>query len=480
MPPPKDPIALTMTTHNESMADVLLTYLVEMADEDNVTMLSLGNGKTKIKVPVKCINLLAVTMCVLEVFGHTTNVLIDHPEIPVNNPDVQFYLALVSYIASVITTFIHKVEDDGAKATKSNWWSAALDYHITLILENSAFASTYQRVAEQKMNCTWADFRVKKYYKRIKLMTHQSLHKALCSDGDDLCGGPFVHKCSIDEVIKVAIVDIDAMRATAASSSVTEPAVIDARHWYQLQNLRKSQNHGVTMYIACRPVWDLNLNFVNKPWIQSQRTSEHVVTIVECQEVRKKPVKAHKTKKQAPSKKGKGKAKAPPKVLVINSSDEISNVSSTNKTFPSVILSDNDDPPPLMPPSASWRTDFADVIPNIRLGMNTHSGLNDGPLPSLLPKWDTWHRTAFEQGNPQVFLKLVTWMLLRFHQLTMTDMNTDVNDVVIPLNPRTIPFENDDDFLEALGMECLYAAIIHMETCPHYLSHLLQTHFGRL
>jgi hypothetical protein len=63
-------------------------------------------------------------------------------------------------------------------------------------------------------------------------------------------------------------------------------------------------------------------------------------------------------------------------------------------------------------------------------------------------------------------------MLLRFRQLAMTDMNADVNGVVIPLNPRTIPFEDEDDFLEALGMERLYSAIVHMDTRPRFLSHL--------
>jgi hypothetical protein len=63
-------------------------------------------------------------------------------------------------------------------------------------------------------------------------------------------------------------------------------------------------------------------------------------------------------------------------------------------------------------------------------------------------------------------------MLLRFRQLSGTAIDADVNGVVIPLNPRTIPFEDDDDFLEALGMERLYAAIVHMETRPRFLSHL--------
>jgi hypothetical protein len=39
-------------------------------------------------------------------------------------------------------------------------------------------------------------------------------------------------------------------------------------------------------------------------------------------------------------------------------------------------------------------------------------GLDDHLLPTLIPDWDIWHRTAFEQGNSPVFLKLVTWMFL--------------------------------------------------------------------
>lgn len=63
-------------------------------------------------------------------------------------------------------------------------------------------------------------------------------------------------------------------------------------------------------------------------------------------------------------------------------------------------------------------------------------------------------------------------MLLRFRQLSNADMNADLNGVVIAQNPRTIPFVDPDDYLEALGMERLYAAIAHMDQRPRFLSHL--------
>jgi hypothetical protein len=99
--------------------------------------------------------------------------------------------------------------------------------------------------------------------------------------------------------------------------------------------------------------------------------------------------------------------------------------------------------------------------------------------PSMLADWDAWHKTAFERGNSQVFLKLATWMLLRFRQLSNTDMNADVDGVVIPVDPRTTPFNQESHFLEALGMERLYSAIVHMEARPRFLSHLFHA-LGRL
>jgi hypothetical protein len=119
-------------------------------------------------VPEKCIDFLVVTIHQLEVFRRTTDILIERPDIKVEDPDVQFYLALIAYTASVITSVVREIQEDGPKATKSKWRSAHLDYHIALTLENSAFTSTHQRIAEQKMNRTWAQFREKKAYKRIQ------------------------------------------------------------------------------------------------------------------------------------------------------------------------------------------------------------------------------------------------------------------------------------------------------------------------
>lgn len=52
-------------------------------------------------------------------------------------------------------------------------------------------------------------------------------------------------------------------------------------------------------------------------------------------------------------------------------------------------------------------------------------------------------------------------------------MDEPLNGIVIPENPRQLEGAYEDDFYEALGMERLYSAIVHLETSPRYMCHLL-------
>lgn len=87
--------------------------------------------------------------------------------------------------------------------------------------------------------------------------------------------------------------------------------------------------------------------------------------------------------------------------------------------------------------------------------------------------WDKWTKMAYEDGNSQVFLRFATWMFVRFRQVTGIAMDEPMNGVVIPQNPRLLEGDIDDDFFEALGMERLYSAIVHLESAPRYMCHLL-------
>lgn len=59
-------------------------------------------------------------------------------------------------------------------------------------------------------------------------MTYQSLHDALCADGDDACGGPFEHKRCIDELVHEAIGAIYATNTTPALTDVPDTAMSNA------------------------------------------------------------------------------------------------------------------------------------------------------------------------------------------------------------------------------------------------------------
>lgn len=59
-------------------------------------------------------------------------------------------------------------------------------------------------------------------------MTYQSLHDALCADGDDACGGPFEHQRCIDELVQVAIGAINANSTTTAVTDVADTAISNA------------------------------------------------------------------------------------------------------------------------------------------------------------------------------------------------------------------------------------------------------------
>lgn len=98
---------------------------------------------------------------------------------------------------------------------------------------------------------------------------------------------------------------------------------------------------------------------------------------------------------------------------------------------------------------------------------------HDAYLSNMPDGWEEWTKTAYEAGNGQVFLKFASWMLVRFRQVTGIDMDEPVNGVIIPENPRLRETTPDDHFFEALGMERLYSAIVHLEAAPRYMCHLL-------
>ncbi|KAG1790117.1 uncharacterized protein HD556DRAFT_1310900 [Suillus plorans] len=99
-------------------------------------------------------------------------------------------------------------------------------------------------------------------------------------------------------------------------------------------------------------------------------------------------------------------------------------------------------------------------------------GYPDENLPSTLDDWEDWHTTAFRKGNSHMFMKLGTWILLRFRQLAKVPMEEDPDGLLIPDHPANYQMDFDADFHEALGMTRLYSAVAHIDTHPEYLAHI--------
>jgi hypothetical protein len=91
-------------------------------------------------------------------------------------------------------------------------------------------------------------------------------------------------------------------------------------------------------------------------------------------------------------------------------------------------------------------------------------------FPRDLDDWDEYIEKVFKEGNSHVFLKLAAWISCRFCELAGISKDDELNGLVIPKHPGWFTFDNHDHFLEALGMERLYAATVHMDTHPEYLA----------
>lgn len=91
-------------------------------------------------------------------------------------------------------------------------------------------------------------------------------------------------------------------------------------------------------------------------------------------------------------------------------------------------------------------------------------------FPRDLDDWDEHIERVFKEGNSHVFLKLAAWISCRFCELAGISKDDELNGLVIPKHPGWFTFDSHDHFLEALGMERLYAATAHMDTHPEYLA----------
>ncbi|KAG1789581.1 uncharacterized protein HD556DRAFT_1311175 [Suillus plorans] len=466
-------------------------------------------------------------------FGHRE--LIKIPKSDSVNDTVKFYLSLVSYFKDVILAFHQEAKDDASSST-SKWRSAYLDYHIALALHNSAFTEAMQATALGEMKRTWAQFLEKKALKEVQQLTAKRMHDVFCSAGNNMCGGSFKHTMSDDETVSALlksvtgdesakpmnnadedinnsmdshntpismkgnstmsrklseIVHDDAEASRSASSRTTRSmsksskpisSEIDvedgdsavSRNTRSISILSKQESLQIeeeagespsSQKIRSKPVLNnpkihgrqKNSIIVNggsklkKQVVDTDHESptDEIASQFEHNTNSKKNSKERRQKRKTRSSKALGKQKAAASPVVESEEDE----EDATAVYPSVqpAVEEEDE----MDGKESVEEKYDNVI-----------------LPSVQDGWKDWTKVVFEDGNSKIFLTLATWMLIRFRQLTNIDMETPLGGLVIPENPRLLDDIQDDHFFEALGMERLYSALVHLETSPRYMTHI--------
>ncbi|KAG1886466.1 hypothetical protein F4604DRAFT_1675381 [Suillus subluteus] len=472
------PIALDIRAHDAKSMKALLSHVVSLDVEDNINILKIGGTTEKVKISQKCLDQIRLVVHQFQLYQRIATELRNLPKSVEVDGSLNFYMSLVAYFKDIISAFHGEAKADASSST-SKWRSAYLDYHMALSLHGSSFTTEKQITALKEIKRTWTQFREKKGLKEVQQLTGRRMHAAFCSDGENMCGGPFEHTYSEDDVVSTAMKRFTT-KTVAQPISNTHDAVEDSMDTDSTSNFT-AQNSGISTKSSDVISIDVEagVRTVNKKTagmstsskvkqgghhkksaiaqgsskkkieiidVDSESPTDEIASRFESNIKSKRNSKERRQSRRPRVSKVYGKKKAPASPAVESGDDD----ADSSQAYHSV------------PPTAEeW--------PKID---QDEEGYDDVLLPSVMDDFDQWTKTAFEEGNSHVFLKLAAWMLMRFRQLTTVPFDAPIDGVVIPSNPRVMEGIDDDHFFEALGMERLYTAIVHMETSPRYMCHL--------
>ncbi|KAG1825324.1 hypothetical protein DFJ58DRAFT_849574 [Suillus subalutaceus] len=450
------PIVFEIFAHDAKMMKTLLAHAVSLDVEDNINILKIG-GTTE-KSYENCQSL--------------------RQSLEMSNSTYPF----------------HGEAKADASSSTSKWRSAYLDYHMALTLHDSSFTEETQITTMKDIKRTWAQFREKKPLKEVQQLTGRRMHEVFCADGDNMCGGPFEHRLSDREVLsavikqatgKESVQQIDNAGDAVANSMATDDISHDnqddaaisqessdvilidvdagdkttSRKAPPRSRAGKLKQDGNQNKSAITPGSSSKktIEVIN---VDAESSTDEIASRFEDNIDSKKNSKERRQLRKPKVTKAYGKKKATALPAVESDNDDAGS-SKTHRVVPLEVEE-------ILSEEFVQQEDIED-IPTFGQDVEDY---DDVLLPSVQEGWESWTKMAFEDGNSHVFLKLATWMLMRFRQLTNTDMDAEIDGLIIPNNPRTMAGIDEDHFFEALGMERMYTAIVHMETSPRYMCHL--------
>jgi hypothetical protein len=520
----------------------------------------------QVKVAPKCIVTLRFVIYQCNLYQRAAKQLRTFPKSSTRDETFDLFLSIIHYLAAVVTAFSREATADESSFT-STWRSAHLDYYLALVIHDSAFTPTLQNAALKKMKRSWNDFTKKKGYAKVAqsksfgqrlscvhmaihatstLVTAELLHKTICTTGGNLCGGPFSHKHSDDEVIaqfletvpssepapetngkgKKKAVDVDdvdesvevapnkrhTVRATTVPSATSQGSsnlmqvdveAVDSPVQSRRPGLRSNKfnkdgrRKGLATVEGSGKMRDADALHTEEEVgeqcisrvtseISEQSPADQIAGQYEFKQNARKSPKNRKSARPTKTSNARGKKKAVP--IVIESEDEERDTSSVPEEVTSIwkvslwccgmrLCSPTHDfvqeePSNVSPPSVS--TLISDNTTHSESHISKPAAEDfDSEFPSLRHDWDSCTKDLWDNGHSPVFLKLAAWMLIRFRHLSKTDIEAEIARSLIPESPRVMDFKDDDDYFEALGIERLYTAIVHMDTRPRYLAHLM-------
>ncbi|KAG1828890.1 hypothetical protein DFJ58DRAFT_737582 [Suillus subalutaceus] len=398
------------------------------------------------------------------------------------------YLCITYYYIEVLVAFVQEVNDD-APASKT-WRSAHLDYHFAMALNNNAFSESMQHSTLSKIKRTWNDFRQKMVYTHVTQLTITSYHEeflegmiaAMITPRNNSTGTAIetekakkkvrLNRAEINQQ-KHARLTTQSVKTTvgpttsAATASEMEhdsdeaASLIDMkedgrkshanekggrRGQVRVKDVRKSRIHqkgGRRETAALELDGKFGMGRSNHPQVDANIRGKRVTFIEsEDEDVNGNPIMSSSTAVHRPTRaptaaKRNGKRKA---IVESEPEDESSNVASRGTSLSVAEIAQ---------PDADTDNEEIDGIDTEPDGVDNAAAIPDLghsvhiQFPSTLEDWEEWNWIAFQKGNSQIFLKLATWILLRFRQLAKIPIHGDLDALLIPENPASFHMEHE-------------------------------------
>ncbi|KAG2045947.1 hypothetical protein BDR06DRAFT_1015164 [Suillus hirtellus] len=420
--------------------------------------------------------------------------------------DLQLYTSVAFYIRDVIFAFKEEWEEHGYKF---KFRSARLEFHTAMVLTGGTFNNKNVRKVKKKFNVTWNDFVERVEVADVMKLNadEKAYHELLCGKDENLCGldvfSTVTHSKQSHDMIERFIQD---RKSTWAVKNI-----IDLEHEEQQEGTtNKKEKQGIPL--ATDDAVE------SKNGEKKFRNTNEVISEKEDGAMNNSQ---HGVQNTAVGR-GQTQEYEAPTILVIctGEGDGMSETEHELEKCDTLAIS-----------SIHWKDDdaseaFTKVVDSVGAPTKTTQKLNHYTKSIAGVKNNETHAVAgragakssitvmneeefklanftrFDAGQgleaKNAFLMaasvddaqslmirgmmegdgkdisktLIVWMIQRFRKLVRVPLDAPLNGQLITQSPDEYNELTENDYFEALGIERLYAALVHAEKSPEHLIHL--------